>query len=1249
MDSAPASTEPVPVSLPRIAPQQAIVWVLFLFSGICGLIYEVLWCRHLGLIFGNTVQSMSAVLTAFMAGLALGSYVGGRVCHRLTRPMMAYGILELAIGIYCAFLPWAFSAESPVIPLYRNLYGEAGGGTSLSVARFAISFVLLLIPTTFMGATLPVLSQYLVRSRAFFGRTVGALYAVNTFGAVLGAALTGFILLPVLGKANSNWLAVISNIILGTLAIVFGMNSSAPAHVEGDSPEAPRGADEGPEDSAINHNPGGQVPVSPLALKLAIFTFGLTGFAALTTQIGWNRAISLAMGSSTYVFSLIVSVFILGLSFGGAWGARAAEKTHDPLALLGKVLIAIGLGSIALTVLLGIGPKLLFALVALGKDAGWNWLQAFQALGIGLLIIGPTFMMGATLPLTMQVAARTDGAPGRTVGTIYAVNTVGSILGSFIGGLVILPWLEIRGTLLLMSMLYAAPGLLLYLMSKSGRDRKPRSEFTISMIAILTILAVLFGSPQWDPLTMSSGMYLLRNQTMLTAVKKGNWSEVFSPNLHKDTELKYYNEGATATVAVTRIKEYLFAPDDVKDEPLESNAANPVSTDPPVIEPFPQEPPSRYIFSLTVGGKPDASSHGDMSTQLGLTLIPVLLHEKPESVLVIGLGSGASAGAALAPDSVKNVDVVEMSPEVVEASFFFAPFTGLAYKARPGRDRYWLDTPRLNLIVNDARNHLLLTSKKYDVIASEPSNPWLAGVGNLFTQEAFQLSHDHLNPGGVMCQWIHSYSLEETDFFSIARTFGAVYKHMQLWCVNRRDFLLIGADAPIRMDILKLRARMAQKNVKPLLESIRFDSEEEFAACFMSTDSELRNIVKGAPLHTDDNMNLEFSTPKALYNTLQQLRSTQFEPDPESLVDLNTLPAGERRATGERLDFAASGREHTRCAFEHAGNRIDHWVKALALAPKQFWAVEYKKFIEAAVEKRPAEKAPAPRDEALEKIKDLAEREGEVKALDALQKLSNKRAMDGVTTFECAELAVQIMRANGDSLSARKMLAVTLQKPGMAVNPHAALLWAAWAELTLETEKPNVEAAFEIARRADALASAKGTMLDAVARISLKSKVYSEAYNEYRFLCATHPNREDFNIGLADTLIGIAGVPQLRAEKPDVALRKLRFALRASREAARFLGREPPAWVRMAQANLELSKLDPTAAEFHKSEAQNAWAHALELDKGNVLKGVEPQKPDVRALNNPELKGRLLRLEETFKMDPDAFMQLFSEMTALKK
>ena len=206
------------------------VFALFFCSGACGLIYEVLWCRQLGLIFGNTVHSLSAVLTAFMAGLALGSYVAGRVAHRLSRPLIVYGALELFIGIFCAALPWMLSDHGPVVPLYRALYGETGGA-SLSVARFAISLVLLLIPTTLMGATLPVLSQYLTGIKSSLGRTAGALYAVNTFGAVFGAAATGFYFLPSIGKLETNWIAVACNVALGLLAVFLG-TGVAPAEIK---------------------------------------------------------------------------------------------------------------------------------------------------------------------------------------------------------------------------------------------------------------------------------------------------------------------------------------------------------------------------------------------------------------------------------------------------------------------------------------------------------------------------------------------------------------------------------------------------------------------------------------------------------------------------------------------------------------------------------------------------------------------------------------------------------------------------------------------------------------------------------------------------------------------------------------------------------------------------------------------------------------------------------------------------------
>ena len=883
---------------------RVIVFALFFCSGACGLIYEVLWCRQLGLIFGNTVQSLSAVLTAFMAGLALGSYAAGRVAHRLKRPLLVYGVLELFIGLYCAALPWILSDHGPVIPIYRSLYGETGSA-GLSVARFAISLVLLLIPTTLMGATLPVLSQYLTGIKSSLGRTAGALYAVNTFGAVFGAAATGFYFLPNFGKQQTNWIAVACNVFLGLMATNLGLRetltaTSAPGPLPApDLSPGPSPARRG-EDGA-----GARVVI------LAVAAFAVTGFAGMATQIAWTRAISLGTGSSTYAFSLIVSVFILGLSIGGAWAARLAPKLADPAAMLAKVLILAGLSGLVISVLLGYGPLLFFFLLAWTSQSSWAVLLIAQAAGIALIILVPTFLMGATLPLTMQVASRYRDSAGRTVGTLYSVNTVGAILGSFLGGLLLLPLLTIQYTLVAAALMYAIPGLLLLQAARrsppllAGEGAGGRGLRAALLVAIL-IAATFVSLRRWDEKLMSSGVYLLRDPRAIAAVREGRLSAAL-PNF-ENRKLLYYREGAAATVAVTEVE---FASGD--------------------------------NVSLSIGGKPDAScfrnrtGSGDMSTQIGLTLIPEVLHPTgAEEVLVIGLGSGVSAGAALAPDSVKRVDVVEMSPEVVEASEKFKEFNELHYQAAPVK----LDTPKVELLINDGRNHLLLSSRRYDVIASEPSNPWMAGVGNLFTLEAFALARAKLKPGGIMCQWVHAYKLEQRDFCSVIGTFNAVFPYTQFWAVSAFDYLLIGSDTDLRQPITRLRERLAQPEIRRWLEKVHYDTPADFLAGFLADRSTMDVMAFQKPLHTDDNMLLEFSAPRALYSPHVWLKASELFPAPEEIVDLREISVAEREKFIENLDLAVAARQHEHLGSESVGPPDQHAKVALLLWPHQRWAAE---------------------------------------------------------------------------------------------------------------------------------------------------------------------------------------------------------------------------------------------------------------------------------------------------------------------
>ncbi|MFH0938654.1 MAG: fused MFS/spermidine synthase [Planctomycetota bacterium] len=965
--SAEVSSSRVPID-----SQHLLVWILFFFSGACGLIYEVLWCRQLGLIFGNTTQSITVALTAFMAGLAIGSYVAGRLCHLLKRPLLAYGILESLIGFYCAALPWLLSDHGPLTPLYRSLYGETGS-SGVAVARFVISFGLLLVPTIFMGATLPILSQFLAHSNKFMSRAVGTLYAINTFGAVVGAAATGFLLLPEFGKLNTNWIAVACNLTLGALAIIFGRRAptqitALPAILDDSKifaepittttvPQASR-----PplvhETLPLLEQAG---ETSAVQLKTAVLAFGITGFAAMVTQIGWTRAISLGTGSSTYAFSLIVAIFILGLGLGGIWGARIAPHAPAPVALLGKVLLVIGLLCMALATLLGYGPLLFYLLLAWGSGVSnnWNVLLTMQAFGIALLIIMPTFLMGATMPLTLQVASRANVSAGRTVGAIYAINTVGAILGSLLGGLLLLPLLQIQATLGLMALLYAALGALLltlasnrqknrtvHLEDLSQPSRNPKVLLTgrrgdeetessatntnnriareilqqillyplrplrlcgehlssfkapMAMLSLLALLLLFILSPAWDARIMSCGLYLLRNPESLKAAREFRILDAFRHHLVQ--EMLYYREGASATVAVAKVADNI---------------------------------------SLSVGGKPDASSKGDMGTQIGLTLLPELLcATTPEETLVIGLGSGVSVGSALALDSVNRVDVVEMSPEVVEGSSFFAPFNHLTY-THPAPPT-WLATPKVELLINDGRNHLLLTSRRYDVIASEPSNPWMAGVGNLFTKEAFQLARNRLKPGGLMCQWLHNYSLEETHFLSVVRTFGEVFTHLQLWWINGGDYLLIGGDQPIRMSLTALRARFKEPRVHEWLIAAHWPDEYEFLASFIAQDNVLRRQAASATLHTDDNMLLEFAAPRALYATARLFRNAYFMPS-EDFINLKDLTFDERAEFLQKLDLAVAAREHTQLAQERQDSSKQHIQIARCLAPQQHWAAEY--------------------------------------------------------------------------------------------------------------------------------------------------------------------------------------------------------------------------------------------------------------------------------------------------------------------
>ncbi len=847
-----------------IQTYQKPVWILFFLSGVCALIYEVIWTHELSLILGNTVYSLSAVLTAFMGGLALGSYLAGRFAHKMIQPLKLYGLLEMIIGIYCALLPLFFDGADIVYKVIYNHFGTSF--FLLSVTRFFISFILLLIPTTLMGATLPILTEALLIRKQELGFTSGALYAVNTFGAAAGGLIAGFLLIPALGILSTTLTAAAANLILGISAILLN-NKLQRVKIPRKKTKAAQKSTSGANPSKENN-----IPIPGNVVAIAVIVFGISGFAAMVSQVGWTRVLSLAIGSTIYAFSIIVATFILGLAAGSAIAARIADKRDNLILTLAFVQLGTGVLCSILLPILGWSP-LFFVKLILKYTESFGILLLIEFSAIALLILLPTLLMGATFPLVAKIYQARQQRAGKTIGDIYAVNTIGAILGAFLAGFVLIPQVGIQNSLLLAAILFSLSGIVLFFLSQA------KAIFRQVFVAVLLVI-VGFGSSftltktseSWNPAILSSGLYLLSHETELEQIsKKGTLADVL---LQQKNTVKYYKEGLTATVAV-----------------MEQNG-------------------ERF---LKIGGKTDATTFSDMPTQLLLAHVPMLLQGNPQNALVIGLGGGTTAGAALTYPSLKKLDVVEISPEVIEAVRDKNLFD--AVNEQPFKD----ERQRLNLIVTDARNHVALTAEKYDVIISEPSNPWLAGVASLFTKEHLENCRQRLNPGGIICQWLPAYRMSREDFLSVLATFASVFKQVTVWeSIPGVDYLFIGSLQPQTIDYQRFTEAISIVPVRKNLSRLLIGDLPSFASYFLADQKQVRALTQNSPINTDDNLRLQYSAPRNIFqHSARTIPFNKIRGKSRLSIRNMKLPEEDRQKLSAQIKQARIGRAWTLQAIQH--------------------------------------------------------------------------------------------------------------------------------------------------------------------------------------------------------------------------------------------------------------------------------------------------------------------------------------------
>jgi len=764
-----SAPEAPPVAAPRRGSAAAVL-LMFSLSGLAALIYQIVWAKQLALVFGVTIYASSAVVTTFMAGLALGSLYFGRVADRWGRPLLLFALLEGGIGLFGACFPLLARAAEPV---YVAFYGPFGANHYvMSLVRFALSFVLLIVPTALMGGTLPVLARAYVRRQRRLGGEVAGLYSANNLGAFMGCVLAGYALLEFLGQTGTLHLAAGLNLLVaaGAVALDVGLGFGRGLRAEAAGAE-PEQEDEAP---------------LPKAAVVALWVFGIEGFTSLAYQMAWTRLLIFFVATNTYALTAIVATFLVGLSLG-AFLVRGIVDRVNPYRLLGIIEVGIGLSALVTIPLLPFLMEHYKGLQDVLRTHGWVGGAAARFAISTAVILVPTTFMGATMPVVSRIYVPALKRMGRRMGVIGCLDTLGSIAGAFVGGFVMIPLLGIQRTIIATAVVNLALGACMFAVRPAGRRR------LLLRPAFLVSLALVAAAPL---LLLKKRLPLIQGAGVTRAISQGRVLDY-----HEDVES-----------SVTVLEEYGFALD------LFVNGTQVAET-------------TRY----------DRPSHEMIAH------VPLLLHPNPRRALLIGYGIGLTSRAVAAHGV--DVDVVELSPGVRRASRWFTPYTGQV-----------LSDPLVHLRIDDGRNYVLGTQRRYDMVQAGIIHPGLnSGNAGFYSVDFYRQCKRILNPGGIVCQWLPLHSIPPDDFRMLVRTFQAEFPHTSIWFKYTTDFcILIGTQESLQIDFAQVERRMGQEEVRSQLARSNIVDVYSLLDSFCAADETVREAIGPGPLNTDERPYVEF-------------------------------------------------------------------------------------------------------------------------------------------------------------------------------------------------------------------------------------------------------------------------------------------------------------------------------------------------------------------------------------------------------
>ena len=708
-----------------------LLCIVFVLSGAAGLVYESVWTRYLGLLVGHGAYAQVLVLSIFLGGMALGALLIGRRAERVKSPLLWYAGIELVVGIIGIGFHDIFVWTTAVA--YDSMFPALGPGILHTVAKWTLAALLILPQSVLLGATFPLMTAGVLRHvKRHAGRTIALLYFSNSLGAAGGVLLAGFVLVEAAGLPGALLAAAIANIVVALVVFLVSRRLLVPDADVAGAAAAP---------AQVVRPEAGAAGVSPASYRLLLAVSFGTAISSFIYEIGWIRMLSLVLGAATHSFELMLSAFILGLAIGAFVVRRHTGDDRRAFRRLAFVQLAMGT--------LAVATLPVYA-------ASFQWMAGFMAaftrepagyLGFSLgryvvclaVMLPATICAGMTLPLITRLLMRGERGE-RALGHVYGVNTLGSIVGVALAALVLLPVLGLKWMIVAGAAVDIGLGAWLLLADArvQGVRIVRRRDWVPAAAVALVVLAIGIAT-RFDRAVLTSGVYRYGRATPTTA-----------------PSILYFADGRTATVSVRRIQ-------------------------------------SKGL-SLATNGKPDASlgpewfvpptapgpfTH-DASTQLLLPLVTLAHAPAARVAAVIGQGSGMSSHTLLGDDRLEKVVTIEIEPEMIRASRLFYP-----------ANRRVFDDARSTFAIDDARSYFAAQGERFDLILSEPSNPWVAGVAGLFTSEFYAHVQRFMTPNGVFGQWLHVSELNDALVLSVVGAIAANFSDYALYAVGNRDILIV--------------------------------------------------------------------------------------------------------------------------------------------------------------------------------------------------------------------------------------------------------------------------------------------------------------------------------------------------------------------------------------------------------------------------------------------------------------------------